>query len=113
MSNLLSGISIVLFLLLIGLGYQYKNLQEELTQSQFELQIKDNNIKELDITIEKQNNAVKIIEVDVIKNRTIYKDKIKYIEKIIEVEKAQVQDLTGEADCNKTKEIINELTTRQ
>jgi hypothetical protein len=112
MSNLLSGISIVLFLLLIGLGYQYKNLQEELTQSQFELQIKDNNIKELDITIEKQNNAVKIIEVDVIKNRTIYKDKIKYIEKIIEVEKAQVQDLTGEADCNKTKEIIHELTTR-
>jgi hypothetical protein len=112
MSNLLSGISIVLFLLLIALGYQYKNLQEELTQSQFELQIKDNNIKELDITIEKQNNAVKIIEVDVIKNRTIYKDKIKYIEKIIEVEKAQVQDLTGEADCNKTKEIIHELTTR-
>jgi hypothetical protein len=112
MSNLLSGISIVLFLLLIGLGYQYKNLQQEFAQSQLELHVKDSNIKELNTALVNQNAAVEVIKVDVIKNRTIYKDKIKYIEKIIEVEKAQVQDLTGEADCNKTKEIIHELTTR-
>jgi RNA-binding protein YhbY len=107
MSQILGGLSVVLFVLLMGLGYQYKSIQEELVQSQAELQIKENSIKELNGAIANQNAAVEVIKVDVVKKQTVYKDRIQYIEKIVEVEKAQVRDLTGEADCNKSKEILN------
>ena len=109
MSQILGGLSIVLFVLLMGLGYQYKSIQEELVQSQAEVQIKENSIKELNGAIANQNAAVEVIKVDVVKNQTVYKDRIQYVEKIVEVEKAQVRDLTGEADCNKSKEILNDL----
>ncbi len=109
MSQILGGLSVVLFVLLMGLGYQYKSIQEELVQSQAEVQIKENSIKELNGAIANQNAAVEVIKVDVVKKQTVYKDRIQYIEKIVEVEKAQVRDLTGEADCNKSKEILNDL----
>ena len=109
MSQILGGLSVVLFVLLMGLGYQYKSIQEELVQSQAEVQIKENSIKELNGAIVNQNAAVEVIKVDVVKKQTVYKDRIQYIEKIVEVEKAQVRDLTGEADCNKSKEILNDL----
>ena len=109
MSQILGGLSIVLFVLLMGLGYQYKNIQSELIESQAEVQIKENSIKELNGAIANQNAAVEVIKVDVVKKQTVYKDRIQYVEKIVEVEKAQVRDLTGEADCNKSKEILNDL----
>ena len=109
MSQILGGLSVVLFVLLMGLGYQYKSIQEELVQSQAEVQIKENSIKELNGAIVNQNAAVEVIKVDVVKKQTVYKDRIQYVEKIVEVEKAQVRDLTGEADCNKSKEILNDL----
>ncbi len=109
MSQILGGLSIVLFVLLMGLGYEYKNIQSELIESQAEVQIKENSIKELNGAIANQNAAVEVIKVDVVKKQTVYKDRIQYIEKIVEVEKAQVRDLTGEADCNKSKEILNDL----
>jgi|WetSurMetagenome_2_1015567.scaffolds.fasta_scaffold45469_2 hypothetical protein len=109
MSQILGGLSVVLFVLLMGLGYQYKSIQEELVQSQAEVQIKENSIKELNGAIANQNAAVEVIKVDVVKKQTVYKDRIQYVEKIVEVEKAQVRDLTGEADCNKSKEILNDL----
>jgi hypothetical protein len=109
MSQILGGLSVVLFVLLMGLGYQYKSIQEELVQSQAEVQIKENSIKELNGAIANQNAAVEVIKVDVVKKQTVYKDRVQYIEKIVEVEKAQVRDLTGEADCNKSKEILNDL----
>ena len=109
MSQILGGLSVVLFVLLMGLGYQYKSIQEELVQSQAEVQIKENSIKELNGAIANQNAAVEVIKVDVVKKQTVYKDRIQYVEKIVEVEKAQVRDLTGEADCNKSKEILNYL----
>ena len=109
MSQILGGLSIVLFVLLMGLGYQYKSIQEELIQSQAEVQIKENSIKELNGAISNQNAAVEVIKVDVVKKQTVYKDRIQYVEKIVEVEKAQVRDLTDEADCNKSKEILNDL----
>lgn len=109
MSQILGGLSVVLFVLLMGLGYQYKSIQEELVQSQAEVQIKENSIKELNSAIANQNAAVEVIKVDVVKKQTVYKDRVQYVEKIVEVEKAQVRDLTGEADCNKSKEILNDL----
>lgn len=109
MSQILGGLSVVLFVLLMGLGYQYNSIQEELVQSQAEVQIKENSIKELNGAIANQNAAVEVIKVDVVKKQTVYKDRVQYIEKIVEVEKAQVRDLTGEADCNKSKEILNDL----
>lgn len=109
LAKLFGGISVVLFLMLMGLGYEYKNIQSELIESQAELQIKENSIKELNGAIANQNAAVEVIKVDVVKKQTVYKDRIQYVEKIVEVEKAQVRDLTGEADCNKSKEILNDL----
>ena len=109
MSQILGGLSVVLFVLLMGLGYQYKSIQEELVQSQAELQIKEQSITTLKQSIANQNAAVEVIKVDVVKKQTVYKDRIQYVEKIVEVEKAQVKDLTGEADCNKSKEILNDI----
>jgi hypothetical protein len=108
-NQILGGLLLVFFVLLVGLGYQYNNIQEKLIQSRIEIQFKDNNIKELNTALVNQNAAVEVIKVDVIKKQIVYKDRIKYIDRIVKVEKEQVRDLVGEADCNKSKEILNDL----
>jgi len=108
-NQILGGLLLVFFVLLVGLGYQYNNIQEKLIQSRIEIQFKDNNIKELNTALVNQNAAVEVVKVDVIKKQIVYKDRIKYIDRIVKVEKEQVRDLVGEADCNKSKEILNDL----
>jgi len=109
MTNILGGVSAVLFLLLLGLGYSYKGLQSELAASQAEVQIKEQSINALKDSIKHQNEAVEAIKVDTVKKEIVYKDRIQYITKTIEVEKEVIKELKGSEDCNATKGIMDEM----
>jgi hypothetical protein len=109
MTNVLAGLSAILFILLGGLGYMYKSLEKDYIQSQTEVEVKDKSIKDLEGNITAQNDAINRIQVDVNRTQTIYKDRIKVITKTIEVQKESVKDLNGTVDCNKAKEIANDF----
>ena len=49
------------------------------------------------------------LKIDVEKKQIVYKDRIKVITKTVEVEKQSVANLQGKEDCDKAKEIANEI----
>ena len=109
MTQILGGLSAVLLVLLAGLGYLYKGVQSDLAQAQGEIVIKEQSINSLKDSISHQNDEIDKLKIDVEKKQIVYKDRVKVITKTVEVEKQSVANLQGKEDCDKAKDIANEI----
>ena len=107
MTQILSACTGILLIMLLSLGYMYKGLEKDYAESQAEVQIKEQSINNLKDSISHQNDEIDKLKIDVANKQIIYKDKIQYITKTVEVQKQDVATLQGQADCDKAKEIAN------
>ena len=91
------------------LNLEISKLNEEIISQKSEIIIKEQSINILKVTLDRQNDEIEKYKIDSENKQIIYKDKIQYITKTIEVEREVVKYLTGDDDCKKSKEIIDEI----